>query len=81
MEMLSQKSPATLLPVPWRGGISVLRSAGAEMIVVIVSFMHFSQPPFQARPLFQLFPKKAGKESLLFHFIGIRNFRIKNAIF
>lgn len=81
MEMLNQTSPATLLTVPWRGRISVLRSAGAEMIVVTVSFMHFSQPPFQARPLFQLFSKKAGKESLLFHFIGIRNFRIKNAIF
>ena len=81
MEMLSQKSPATLLTVPWRGGISALRSAGAEMIVVTVSFMHFSQPPFQARPLFQLFSKKAGKESLLFHFIDIGNFRIKNAIF
>jgi hypothetical protein len=53
MEMLSQKSPATLLTVPWRGEISVLRSACAKMIVVTVSFMHFSQPPFQARPLFQ----------------------------
>ena len=39
MEMLSQKSPATLLTVPWRGGISVLRSAGAKMIVVTVSFI------------------------------------------
>lgn len=81
MEMLNQTSSATLRTVPWRGGISVLRSACAKMIVVTVLFMHFSQPPFQARPLFQLFSKKAGKESLLFHFIGIRNFRIKNAIF
>ena len=66
MEMLSQKSPATLLTVPWRGGISALRSAGAEMIVVTVSFMHFSQPHSKLVLYSNYFPKRRAKNPFFF---------------